>query len=411
MASTSTPIADAENPDFESYMMIAAGLKLVTSLDDIIWLSPFLALCGKIYSAHYSDHTLNVFLGGKGSAPQKAGYAGIYACICVYVALASLLISNVAEIGLHIPEGTNSTGRYWTLPRFISLAAGVALGANAAREFSLWYSESAANRAAVAKARARWLQKFTCGYLDPLMAESSVEGSESAMEALVGLLEDGACSEPEPDFDPNVQVYGDGLTREKRVVAVQAAAGTSIPVKGSVDGRGQPSAPSTCPATEPRPSPVDGVDLAMVDAAPANAAPANTVPVDAAPSRAGSIVAALRGGAGSAGFSSKASSPLDVWTSLVRDAAWLAGAKRLVLVAMCGTVDGLCLLTAFLVGSDIGAPSLVVGSLTAAAGIVLASWQLARFKPFADFVQSVPPWVLLASVSAYVLLGGLLRPS
>lgn len=285
--------------DFSSNAFMAASLKLVTSLDDIIWLSPFLALCTK--------------------PSEKAGYACVYTAICLYVAMTSLLLAKATEYGYaalvptHRTKNPEAAYIYWTFPRVVAVTAGVALCVNAAKEFRQW-REVQANRIAFAA----FIRRMTARFNALFGRDSSEHHSHD--------LEDDADSTAIVDLNTITEV---------------------VPLLVSVGSSG----------------------YQLTD--------------DNSSVSAGSI-------------------------SFER---WRQGALRLVLVALCGTLDGMALLAAFLVGSQIRISALVVGTSLSASFIIFASWQLSRYRPFADAVQASPPWVLLAAVAVYVTLGALLRNS
>jgi len=82
--------------------------------------------------------------------------------------------------------------------------------------------------------------------------------------------------------------------------------------------------------------------------------------------------------------------------------------SSLLVVAFFGTLDDLALFAAVLMGEHIRYISLLCGSLLAAFVIVLTSWCVSLFKPFANAMQRIPLWAILLAIALYILLDGLL---
>lgn len=97
-------------------------LKLTTSMDDLIWFSPFLIFC-KTETAKF-----------------KCG--AIYLFISMYVTVAAYVIAEGSEYGLdavlgHFIQGYDGSG-YWNSSRILSCIASMFIGSFALKEFIEW---------------------------------------------------------------------------------------------------------------------------------------------------------------------------------------------------------------------------------------------------------------------------------
>ena len=82
--------------------------------------------------------------------------------------------------------------------------------------------------------------------------------------------------------------------------------------------------------------------------------------------------------------------------------------STLLVVAFFGTLDDLALFSAVLMGRSIQYSSLLCGSMLAAAFVVLISWGVSMVTPFKMAIKRIPLWALLLAISLYILLDGLL---
>ena len=77
----STTVETTTAPEISSFLAgVSASflLKLTTSVDDLVWFSPFLAMST--------------------STPQRLKYCCVYAVVCVIVAVAALCLARAAEL-------------------------------------------------------------------------------------------------------------------------------------------------------------------------------------------------------------------------------------------------------------------------------------------------------------------------
>ena len=102
--------------------VLGCALKLTTSVDDLIWFSPFLALC-------------------KDNA-ERVKCCIIYSCVCLIVTFGAVTIAYLADVGFTaILNSAGSDNDYWDSARILSIVAAVAIGAYAAKEYREWIEE------------------------------------------------------------------------------------------------------------------------------------------------------------------------------------------------------------------------------------------------------------------------------
>jgi len=104
-------------------------------------------------------------------------------------------------------------------------------------------------------------------------------------------------------------------------------------------------------------------------------------------------------------------------TPLINDSkegAWLnkdllfdKDSRRLFVVAFCGSLDDTAMFSAVLMGKGLMWSELLIGSILASTIVFFLCVYISTFKPFADFVSSMPIWTLFAFLSFYILVQGL----
>jgi len=370
--------------------LIVCALKLSTSVDDVVWLSPFLALC---------------------STPgEKAGFNIIYIIMSLLVVLAALGIARGSEYGLirlyedreglEAPIGAPNAWVYWTPRRVLNLTAGFALAAHTAKEIWDWQRDEA-NRGEVNRLRAKCRECRVC--LGGADVAASGCGSGGGGGGGVG---------------------GGGGWRNSAALELAAAGSGALPPDVGAGGKllrqhpGFNSAGATASAPPPPPGeelaafPVvfdrgdsggDDPGMPLLTGTGSNPTALPLVPVH----RADALDGAMAGGGGGGGEPSP--SPGVAGGCVGTADEWWADARRLLLVASCGTVDGMVVFAAFVAGEEVSVAALLLGTCLASVLVALASWQLAQCRPFTACIRGLPPWAVLAAVSAWVLLRGLLR--
>ena len=302
--------------DFFSQMLTAMALKLSTSMDDILWLSPFLVLCA-------SNH-------------QKAGFSFIYAGLSVVVVTVALLLARASESGLKsaLNTGDGTTYVYWTPRRILSFLAGLALVANSLKEWLEWRSD-VENVAACNRLTSKLC--WSRAEIEPQHGEKSTSHADTEETGEKNQKSINACTSHE-DAPVVVEVVEVGI--EGAVVREDVALEFEMLLP---DGETARTPPSPFIKSEPQKE------------------------------------------------------------------SWNISARRLTTIALCGTIDGMIVFAAFIIGSPITLLQLLIGTMLASSFVVFASWQLSSYPPFARFIASLPPWVVITAVALMVLLRGLLR--
>jgi len=102
---------------------IACVLKLSTSVDDLIWFSPFLALCE--------------------SNAERWKCSLIYVIVCSIVVSGAIVVAYAANFGFTVllgAVGNDGTG-YWDAARILSLVAAISIFGYAMKELKEWLEE------------------------------------------------------------------------------------------------------------------------------------------------------------------------------------------------------------------------------------------------------------------------------
>jgi len=84
--------------------------------------------------------------------------------------------------------------------------------------------------------------------------------------------------------------------------------------------------------------------------------------------------------------------------------------RRLFIVAFFGSLDDTVVFAAVLMGKGLFWSELIVGSIVASSLIFFMCVQIASYKPFSDFMSTIPIWTLFTVLSLYILIQGVLLP-
>lgn len=132
----STTVETTTAPEISSFLAgVSASflLKLTTSVDDLVWFSPFLAMST--------------------STPQRLKYCCVYAVVCVIVAVAALCLARAAELGFDAAasaiagdDGDNDNdgermSSFWDASTVLSLFASAIIFIYALVELRGWINE------------------------------------------------------------------------------------------------------------------------------------------------------------------------------------------------------------------------------------------------------------------------------
>lgn len=363
--------------------VLACALKLTTSVDDLIWFSPFLALC--------KDNQ------------ERFKCCIIYAIVCFIVTIGALTIAYLADLGFTAILGAagNDGDGYWDSARILSLVAAVAIGAYAGKEYREWV-EDEENRL-------------------PTAAESL-----AAIKSCVATLCKPATTyKPVGEDEENDSVGSSSPRRGQKTGSADSAEGLELEViedgEDEEDGHfaGATVAVSTGGAVKLMPD--DEVNDFNEEAA---AASDRTLPspfreIDESQVADGAAESAEEGSAVPAAQKVPLAEEEVADTEQELDEDELEAQKtieearksstRLFVVALCGTLDDMTMFAAVILGKSILYTSLVAGSMLATGIIIVACWQISLYKPFAECIQKVPMWALLSALSAYIMIGGLAR--
>lgn len=374
---------------------IACVLKLTTSVDDLIWFSPFLALCS--------------------SNAERLKCSLIYAGVCLIVTFGAIAIAFLANLGFGavLSAAGNDGSGYWDAARVLSLVASVAIGAFAAKELQDWKAEEGnelpswaqvthVTRAVLATGlaklgmRAELLPTSTSDAADDDDDDESSNnngegsGSPSAGAGRGSVRhrrgDDGRAS-GEQGLELLSRSSGEATLTSHEAVAAATLGRFPAPPAAAAGSAG-------ATATGPRPEAVANPLFANVEVG----------------DRKDSKDELMNDSAGSASGGSEAEElDSDEEEAKRTIAEARKSSARLFVVAFCGTLDDMTMFSAVILGKSIMMFSLVCGSMLATCIILAACWQISLYKPFADCIQKVPMWCLLSALSLYILVGGLLR--
>jgi len=120
-------------------------LKLTTSLDDIIWLSPFLAIADDGNDSNTNRNTNKTDSQCKGVTKIQCGL--VYMAVCLLVTAEALIINLAAKYGLSALLGADSDDQYWNASRVLCAVASFIIAVFAFREFREWKEDRETNEA------------------------------------------------------------------------------------------------------------------------------------------------------------------------------------------------------------------------------------------------------------------------
>ena len=328
-------------------------LKLSTSMDDILWLSPFLAM-------------------KDGDTTYRFHCGLIYAAVCLLVTMEALIIKVAASYGFdalihalaprqdgHDSIGDNNEDEdeapYWTASRLLCILASTFIAAFALKEWKEWREDNddTGERKDVVGSRPSEDGEVPTVQTTQLSdSRRSNNSSDRDYKTFAG----NAVQRPDDDDEEAQQVHEDrqekhqeeGTSTNHLPTHVQARQGSEYESLPSLD-------------TDER-------------------------------------------------YLSNEEGKVDVRNESKRKEA--AAEKytlgTLLVVAFFGTLDDLALFSAVLMGRSIQYSSLLCGSMLAAAFVVLISWGVSMVTPFKMAIKRIPLWALLLAISLYILLDGLL---
>ena len=360
--------------------VLACALKLTTSVDDLIWFSPFLALC--------KDNT------------ERFKCCVIYAIVCLIVTFGALTVAYLADMGFSALLGAagNDGEGYWDSARILSLVAAVAIGAYAGKEYREWAEEDenrlptlkemmAAGTSAVAK-----IWKPASTYKPVGKDEDDSVGSSTPRRGQKNGSADSAEGlelETLDDDEEEDEFAGAAL-------AVSVGGVQLMPSDDVNDFNEEATAAAPASPNGDLPSPFREIDEKTAD-------------VDNVEK--GLAVPGLQNVSTTDEDEEEGEEELDEDELEAQKTIEEArkSSTRLFVVAFCGTLDDMTMFAAVILGKSILYVSLVVGSMLATVIIIVACWQISLYKPFAECIQKVPMWCLLSALSLYILIGGLAR--
>ena len=336
-------------------------LKLTTSVDDVLWLSPFLAMAD-------------------GDVVYKLHCAFVYAAICVLVTMEALLIKVAANYGFEallqalaprkkdgdsdgdsVDDNDDESELYWTAPRLLCILASICIAGFALKEWRDWRDDrdsdedehdNVCSDKNLACTSSEDDEVPTIQTSQQSYSRRSSNSSDGGYGSLAAVRQ---CESASGDDEESQQLHehGEGIPMKTLPSHVQIRQGSKYERLPSVDadfgGEEKSELENENEQTDEK----------------------------------GKVLQ-----------ETPAKQKHTLWTLLV--------------VAFFGTLDDLALFSAVLMGRTIQYPSLLCGSILAAAFIVLVSWGVSMIKPFEQAIHRIPLWALLFGISLYILLDGLL---
>lgn len=317
-------------------------LKLTTSVDDLVWFSPFLAL------AH--------------STPQRLKYCSVYVCVCVLVAATALCLAQAAELGFALAASAIASGEeggdaardgvggaapeaFWDASRVLKMCASTIIFIYAVVELRGWISEG--NELPSIRRVCRGARTGRCCLSRTEGAHLSEQGEDQDIHIEFKAIDDS-----------NPMKYQAEEAESVGKVCISAAEITNATAES-------PMTNEEVLFDEVRPSSIDGT----ADGSDSGTADDEDEDVQAKIRTASRSIYAL--------FA----------------------------VALCGTIDDMILFAAVVAGRGIPWTSVLPGSLLAALVVLAVCWHISLYEPFANFVTRVPMWVLLGVISLYLFIG------
>ena len=366
LSTDAVPAPVVDLPSFFTGTAMFFVLKLTTSVDDVLWLSPFLAMANRdvVYKLHCGV---------------------LYTAICILVTMEALLIKVTANYGFEAllqalapkkEDGSDGTDDdeddeselYWTASRLLCILASICIAGFALKEWRDWRDEK------------------------------------------------------DSDDDNDDNGCGDGAEEKNKVIASKSSEDDEVPtIQTSQQSYSRRSSNSSDGEYESLVAAVRRCESASDDDEEAQQLNEQDVgiPMKTLPShvqiRQGSKYESLppvdsdSSGEGKSELQSESEQTDEKGkVSEETPAKQKHTLRTLLVVAFFGTLDDLALFSAVLMGRTIQYPSLLCGSILAAAFIVLVSWGVSMIKPFEQAIHRIPLWALLFAISIYILLDGLL---
>eukprot|EP00592_Proboscia_alata_P022347 CAMPEP_0194409602 /NCGR_PEP_ID=MMETSP0176-20130528/7471_1 /TAXON_ID=216777 /ORGANISM="Proboscia alata, Strain PI-D3" /LENGTH=368 /DNA_ID=CAMNT_0039210311 /DNA_START=148 /DNA_END=1254 /DNA_ORIENTATION=- len=352
--------------------LVAILLKFTTSIDDLIWFSPFLALCD--------------------TTEEKLRFCSIYVGVCMLTTVIAVLVASAANYGFDAilswhDDGEDEVDEYWDASKILCIIAFFFIFGVAIKEFFEWKKEEGNDlpcccRTTTDSSRTsdgvNDIENFDLNNGQQNQISNSdleVGATDQSKEPLTSGREDGRIGNGENDeIQSNVHNTGfflDDSDSPDKVRADDASTGFSLKTikskkqrkedgKDEVDGNGNENQQKLLVEKKD-----DEQNIATTE--------------------------------------DEESISSQILTMDPRQTS----TKKLFIVAFCGTLDDMIMFIAVIMGESMLWTSLVVGSITASFAIALLCWQISRFEPLANCVKKVPVWFLFGFLAIYVLIEGL----
>jgi hypothetical protein len=345
-------------------------LKLTTSVDDILWLSPFLAMADA-------------------DVAYRLRCGLLYSAVCLFVTMEALIIKVAANYGLEAllqalapkedvngseGDGEDEDELYWTASRLMCIFASTCIAAFALKEWRDWREENDSEDDEDGK---------TCGddadEGKEIIKPETSEDTDEAPTIETSQLSDSRRSSNSSDGE--YKSFAAALRKSELTSDDEEAQQPQVQDKGIVMSH-LPSHVQIRQGSKYECLPLGDAD--EKHSSVNTGEDRMTFPKESEQKKARDEVSE----------ESPAKQKHTLWTLLV--------------VAFFGTLDDLALFSAVLMGRSIQYPSLLCGSILAAACIVLISWGVSMVKIFEQAIRRIPLWALLFGISLYILLDGLL---
>ena len=368
--------------------VLGCALKLTTSVDDLIWFSPFLALC-------------------KDNA-ERVKCCIIYSFVCLIATFGAVAIAYLADVGFTaILNSSSSDNDYWDSARILSIVAAVAIGAYAAKEYREWIEEEDNKLPSFAEATTA-LKSCVAKVFNPAASYRPVGEDEDSVGSSSPRREPKSGSGDSIDaIGLEMEAIGDEEDEEEEgdfsgaAVAVGFGRGPQLMPSDDVDAFNEEAQ-----ADGTLPSPFQEINTSRLEGSTED----DTNGADQSRTDDGGLVAIseddVETGEKKASQEELDEDELEIQKNIEEASK---SSTRLFVVAFCGTLDDMTMFAAVILGKSIPYVSLVMGSMLATVIIIVACWQISLYKPFAECIQKIPMWALLTALSLYILIGGLAR--
>ena len=369
--------------------VLGCSLKLKTLVDDLIWFSPFLALC-------------------KDNA-ERVKCCIIYSFVCLIVTFGAVAIAYLADVGFTaILNSSGSDNDYWDSARILSIIAAVAIGAYAAKEYREWIEEEDNKLPSFAEATTA-LKSCVAKVFNPAASYRPVGEDEDSVGSSSPRREPKSGSGDSIDaIGLEMEAIGDEEDEEEEgdfsgaAVAVGFGRGPQLMPSDDVDAFNEEAQ-----ADGTLPSPFQEINPNKLEE---GSTEDDTNGAEQSRTDDGGLVAISEDDV-ETGEKQACQEELDEDELEIKKNIEEASksSTRLFVVAFCGTLDDMTMFAAVILGKSIPYVSLVMGSMLATVIIIVACWQISLYKPFAECIQKIPMWALLTALSLYILIGGLAR--